>query len=171
MPRLFIGIELSGPLKDAIAESLAPLKTSPKGWEDPFDYHVTLLFLGETPLEEIPLMTRELRQISFTPFTLTFRSLAFFNRRVLYLSCDPSPELVQLKSQIDSHFPKYLKPESKKFIPHVTVKRWQRYEFQELKKNIEKNPFEARSQRVDHLALFKSEKDSDNHKYHVLERN
>jgi 2'-5' RNA ligase len=171
MPRLFLGIELSGPLKDAIAEALAPLKTSPKGWEDPFDYHVTLLFLGETPLEEIPLISHELRQISFAPFTLTFRSLVFFNRRVLYLSCDPSPELMQLKSQIDSHFPKYLKPESKKFIPHVTVKRWQRYEFQELKKRIEENPFEARSQRVDHLALFKSEKDSDNHKYHVLERN
>ena len=43
--------------------------------------------------------------------------------------------------------------------------------FEELKKRIEKNPFEAKSQRVDHLALFKSEKDSDNHKYHVLERN
>lgn len=157
--RLFFGIELPANIKDHIAKSVAPLQISPKGWENPHDYHVTLIFIGETSLEEVPSIREELSKITFPPFTLTLKNFEFFNRRVLYLKCELPEEISKLA-----------KPGSKEFIPHITVKRWQRYEFDELKKRIEANPFEVKSVKLDHLALFKSEKDSDNRKYHVLEK-
>lgn len=54
------------------------------------------------------------------------------------------------------------------YSPHITLKRYQRYEYAELEKKIFQNPFEARSIMVDHLSLFKSEKDVQNLKYHVI---
>jgi len=168
--RLFIGIDLPVEIKNHIELSVYPLQVTTKGWEHPHDYHLTLLFIGETPPIEIPFIVHQLNEITFTPFSLTLKTIEFFNRRVLYLSCEDSLELLNLRKDITFHFSKYKKPETKKFIPHITLKRWQRYEFDELKKRIEENPFVEKSIRVDHLALFKSEKDADNRKYHVLKR-
>jgi 2'-5' RNA ligase len=157
--RLFFGIELTKDIKDHIAHAVAPFQKSPKGWENPHDYHLTLVFIGETPLEEIPALHEELKKISFPTFKLTLKNFDFFSRRVMYLRCELPDEIAKLA-----------KPGIKEFIPHITVKRWQRYEYDELKKKLEANPFEVKSIEVDHLALFKSEKDSDNRKYHVLEK-
>lgn len=168
--RIFLGIELPQEIKKHIELSVSPLQTTLKGWENPHDYHLTLLFIGETPATEIPAIIEEFKQISFTPFTLTLRNFEFFNRRVFYLKCDAGDELQNLMISIETHFSQYFKSGGKPFIPHITVKRWQRYEYDELKKRIVANPLKVKSIKVDHLALFKSEKDSDNRKYHVLER-
>jgi 2'-5' RNA ligase len=168
--RLFIGIELPYEFKNHIAMSVAPMHTSGKGWENAHDYHMTLLFIGDTPEDKLEGIIQRLRQIHFSPLTLTFKTFAFFPRRVFYLSCEPSQELLNLKSMIESIYSEYVRVETKKFIPHITIKRFQRYEYDELRMKVLKNPFEGKKIVVDHLALFKSEKDSDNHKYHVLER-
>lgn len=170
--RLFLGIELPVEFKTHIALSVSHLQNKDmKGWENPHDYHVTLLFIGETPADKIPVIIQRLKEISFRPFTLTFRSFTFFPRRIMYLSCDPSEELVHLKNSLYGAYPEYVRQHEKTFTPHVTIKRYQRYEYAELEKKILENSFTAKSVMVDHLALFKSEKDRDNRKYHVLERN
>jgi 2'-5' RNA ligase len=168
--RLFLGIELPVEFKTNLALSVAPLQKDLKGWENPHDYHMTLLFIGETPLDKIPSLSLRLKEIAFRPFKLTFRSITFFPRRVMYLSCDPSEPLLQLKRTIDAAYPEYLRENEKQFTPHITLKRYQRYEQAELEKKIGENPFRENSVVVDHLALFKSERDRDNHKYHLLER-
>ena len=150
--------------------SVAPTHTSVKGWENAHDYHMTLLFIGDTPEDKLEGIIQRLRQIHFSPLTLTFKTFVFFPRRVFYLSCEPSQELLNLKSMIESIYSEYVRVETKKFTPHITIKRFQRYEYDELRMKVLKNPFEGKKIVVDHLALFKSEKDSDNHKYHVLER-
>lgn len=169
--RLFLGIELPAQIKDHIARSVFPLQKDLKGWENPHDYHLTLLFIGEAQPEETLHIIEELKKITFEPLTLTLRNFEFFPRRVFYLKCDQTDELLTLIETINAHFPQYFKTATKPFIPHITVKRFQRYEYDELKKKILENPFEVKSIEVDHLALFKSEKDRDNRKYHVLERN
>ncbi len=168
--RLFIGIELPQEIKDHIASVVSPLQQRIKGWEHPHDYHMTLLFIGETAPEAVPEITNQLKEITFTPFTLTLTELFFFSRRVMYMGCKPSAEILDLKTKLQHHFPEFYKPETKPFIPHITVKRWQRYEYDELEKKMLENRFEEKSLVIDHLALFKAEKDSDNRKYHVLVR-
>jgi 2'-5' RNA ligase len=131
---------------------------------------LTLLFIGETSKEEIPLLIKRLHEIKFSPFMLSIRSIEFFNRRVLYLACDINEEIMRIRKALQDSFPSYFPINGKPFIPHITIKRWQRYEYDRLKKIIEANPFQQKSIIIDHLALFKGEKDSENRKYHVIER-
>lgn len=166
--RLFLGIEVPEDIKRQIYTSLLPIKTGAKGWEDPHDYHLTLLFIGPTHSESLPHIISTVKGVTFPPFSLTLRNFVFFNRRVMYLSFDPSPMLLQLKDQLEQKFPEYLNPHPRPFVPHITIKRWQRYEFDELFKRISENPFQPKSFEASRLSLFKAEKNLHNQKYHVI---
>ena len=167
--RLFLGIDLPQEIKKSVHEYLVPLQKSSKGWENPHDYHQTLLFIGETSLETIDIIRKRLQMIKIDPFEVETNGLHFFNRRIMYLGFKPSLELLKLKNLVEAHYPEWLRKEAKEFIPHVTVKRWQRYEFDDLAKGIE-NPMRNLTFTVNHIALFKSEKDSHNNKYHIVEK-
>lgn len=168
--KLFIGIELSTTIKKYIAECVTPLQLTPKGWENPNDYHLTLLFLGETPVEAIASISERLEKISYKSFEVELASFEFFSRRVLFVNLKNSLEILGLKKRIDEQFAEWKRIESKSFIPHITVKRWQRYEFKFLEEQIKNHPFLPLKIKVNGLALFKSEKDSNNNKYHVLHK-
>lgn len=157
-------------IKKSLALSLSPIKTQSKGWENPLDYHLTLLFIGETLKANVESITSRLDHISFQPFKLTTDKLEFFPRRVLYLSFAPSLPLMQLRDQIAQMYPEYLKPTDKPFTAHLTIKRWQRYEYDELCRNIQAYPLAPMEFAVKHVALFKSEKDAEGQKYHVIQK-
>jgi 2'-5' RNA ligase len=165
--RLFIGLDLPADVKTHIHQYLLPMQKSPKGWEHPHDYHQTLLFIGETTPTEQAAVEEKFDLIQFHPFVLTPDKFLFFNRRIMFLSFKESPELTELKNLIESRFPEWLRPESKPFIPHVTVKRWQRYEYEDLTSGLNRihniPPFW-----VNQVSLFKSLKDEENRKYHVI---
>jgi len=157
-------------IKKSLALSLIPIKTLSKGWENPLDYHLTLLFIGDTLNSKVDSITDRLNNISFKPFKLTTDKLEFFPRRVLYLSFAPSLELIQLRDQITQLYPEYSKLTDRPFIAHLTIKRWQRYEYDELQRNILAHPMEPREFEVKRVALFKSEKDLEGQKYHVIQK-
>jgi 2'-5' RNA ligase len=75
-----------------------------------------------------------------------------------------------LKKFSGKKFPEWVKESSKPFIPHITVKRWQRYEFNDLKQGLLERNFESLKFEVTSLDLFISEKDSSDNKYHVIFR-
>lgn len=166
--RLFIGLDLPPELKQNIYRHLLPLQKSPKGWEDPHDYHQTLLFIGEASEEDCQQVIERLKDFKFRPFFLKPDKVQFFPRRVMFLSFEKSPELLELKDRIEELFPEWVKPHSKPFIPHITVKRFQRYEYEELTSGLENNAFQNNGFFVNEICLFKSEKDSLNRKYHVI---
>ncbi len=168
--RLFIGIELPDDVKKKIFEFLLPLQITPKGWENAHDYHQTLLFIGETPDEKIEEIKERMNQIVFYPFELATGAFTFFNRRIMFLDLKPSNDLLRLKFLVDQNFSEWLREKDKEFTPHITVKRWQRYEFEHLDKGIKSREFQSLIFPVTALALFKSEKDADNNKYHVIHR-
>lgn len=168
--RLFLGLEIPPDIKNKIYHFLEPLRLSEKGWEEAHDYHQTLLFIGETKEEQLDLILQRMKKIEGTPFELFFDQFQFFNRRIMYLGIKPSAELLQLKDQIQSLYPEWVKPEGKPFIPHVTVKRWQRYEYDGLLRGLISREFICPSFLVTNVALYKSEKDQENNKYHVIER-
>lgn len=157
-------------IKKSLALSLSPIKTQSKGWENPLDYHLTLLFIGDTLDAKVESIKSRLDQISFKPFKLTTGKLDFFPRRVLYLSFAPSLPLMQLREQIAQMYPEYLKPTDKPFTPHLTIKRWQRYEYDELRRNILAHPLVPREFEVNYVALYKSEKDLNGQKYQVIQK-
>lgn len=167
--RLFLGIELPDEVKEKIAREAQALKKNNKGWENPLDYHLTLLFIGETSTEDLPRIKELLSQIHSKPFELTLEDFFFFNRRVFYLGVKPSSELHLIRNQMIELFPEWISQETKEFIPHVTLKRWQRYEYDELALSLSVRPKFFVSFDVKRLALFKSEKDENGQKYHVID--
>ncbi|MFP5387469.1 MAG: RNA 2',3'-cyclic phosphodiesterase, partial [Bacteriovoracia bacterium] len=126
--RLFIGLEVPLHLKNHIHKFLLPMQVTGKGWENPHDYHQTLLFIGETPENEVNKIIERLDALEFHPFELKLSQFQFFNRRIMYLALHPSGDLIELKKTINDAFPEWGQEETKEFIPHITVKRWQRYE-------------------------------------------
>lgn len=168
--RLFIGLELPENVKEEIFLHLKPLQKTVKGWENAHDYHQTLLFIGEASDEDLVSIKERMEQIEFRPFKLTTYNFNFFSRRIMYLSFCASQELIRLKNEVESLYSEWVRPGSKPFIPHVTVKRWQRYEYDELAKGLQVKVLPEITFEVSALALFKSEKDIQNNKYHVIFR-
>lgn len=166
--RLFIGIDLPAVIKSKIEQTLHPLQLSSRGWEHPHDYHQTLLFIGETDEEKLQSIKRRMDEIDFAPFELKTNGISFFNRRIMYVDFLPSEELLQLKNIIDQKFPEYLRPDEKAFVPHVTVKRWQRYEYDHLASGLLKQSLPELRFSVRSVALFKSKRDENNLKYHII---
>lgn len=168
--RLFLGLDLPADIKKKIQTYLAPIKKSEKGWESSHDYHQTLLFIGEVEVHQVELIKERMREVHFKPFPLIPTTFQFFNRRVMYLGIEKTPELLALKKVIDEKFPEWSGRETKPFHPHITVKRWQRYEHADLVEGLSMTPWKLESFIVESLCLFKSEKDVLNHKYHVISR-
>lgn len=166
--RLFIGIDLPVEIKSEIFKSLEPLMLSSKGWESAHDYHQTLLFIGAAEHDKVEEIKKRMDEIHFDPFELKTNGISFFNRRIMYVDFIPSDKLNRLKREIDSRFPEYLRPDEKEFVPHVTVKRWQRYEYEHLSDGILRRALPVFQFEVKALCLFKSERDEHNHKYHVI---
>lgn len=166
--RLFIGIELPSSLKQHINDYLLPIHLGPKGWEHPHDYHQTLLFIGEATEEECRMIKRRMTGLTFPVFNLTTKGFKFFNRRIMYLAFEDAPELFKLKRTIEEFFPEWVREGAKEFVPHVTVKRWQRYEFDHLEHNLIERKFIDKTFEVNKLSLYQSHKDEENRKYHVL---
>lgn len=170
--RLFIGIDLPEKIKSKIKQTLHSLQLSSspsgKGWEHSHDYHQTLLFIGEINEEKMAEIKARLDKIAFAPFELRTNGISFFNTRIMYVGFHPSLELNELKKMIDSEFTEFIRHDEKAFVPHVTVKRWQRYEYDLLAEGVVKYRLPDLRFTVATICLFKSERDENNFKYHVI---
>ena len=165
--RLFLGIEIPENIKSAISSYLEPLKKSPEGWEVSHDYHLTLLFIGEIDAVKLMEIKTKIEIVKFEPFIINIGELRFFNRRVAYMQVEPNPQLLSLRQKIHELFPAWVKSDEKPFVPHITVKRWQRYEYDEMLKGIEGKSF-SESFEVRVVSIFESKKDSRGFKYHTI---
>jgi 2'-5' RNA ligase len=167
--RLFLGIDLPIELKERIHNYLLPLQESSKGWESLWDYHLTLKFIGEVDNENKEAIIKELKKFSFRPFLLSLDQVHFFNRRIMYMGLRPSQELEECKQSVSLAFSQWGEAQEKPFIPHITVKRWQRYEYESLVEGLRHRPFLGGAFLVDSLILFKSEKCFPDRKYQIVE--
>lgn len=141
--RLFLAVNVPPWLKDKISEELLPSvhKTSlkPVGKEN---LHLTLLFLGATPEENIPGINEKLKGISFEPFTVKLKGFSHFNARVLFIAAEKgADEIISLSRKINSALGK-----NEKCDAHLTVARnkgMQKKEFLEILDLLNKKGFEA----------------------------
>lgn len=125
MPRLFIGLELP----PEVAGPLSALRGGLPGarWQDPSDYHLTLRFIGDIDRRAAREIEEELAEIDRQAVPITFSGLDAFGGEkphTLYAAVAPSRALNELQAETERVLRRLgLKPESRKFTPHVTLAR------------------------------------------------
>jgi len=127
--RLFIGIQLSDPVKTKLCELCRDLKKdAPKiRWIKEDNIHVTLKFLGETDKKD-QIIDILKNKVSTPKFRLEFQGLGSFGKgldlRILWAGIGACEELATLFNEIESaleslEFPR----ETRRFSPHITLGR------------------------------------------------
>jgi RNA 2',3'-cyclic 3'-phosphodiesterase len=133
MRRLFIAIKFTPDqrLIEAFLNIQKYLGDAPVKWVDSNNFHITLLFLGDTPHEKSEIIRQELRKIAPTVPSFEFQVLApgYFTShgkpRVIWFGIQDSEEgiLSQLHFSIHRNFHIADDKEKTEFKPHLTIGR------------------------------------------------
>jgi RNA 2',3'-cyclic 3'-phosphodiesterase len=129
--RLFVAFDLSPEVRAAIVQTTASLHPEAPGarWSAPESLHVTLKFLGQTDDQKLAQVQAALQQIiSLESVSLRFRGVGFFpdekRPRVMWSGVERSPNIFDLASAIEESLkPLGFEPETRRFVPHVTLAR------------------------------------------------
>jgi RNA 2',3'-cyclic 3'-phosphodiesterase len=125
MPRLFTGIELPAQIVDRLAMLRAKLAGA--RWIDPELYHVTLRFVGDVDDVTARHFAAALSEIDFADFELSFSALGSFGGnkpRALWAGIKPCEALTRLQKMHERAARHAgLPPETRNFMPHVTLAR------------------------------------------------
>lgn len=125
--RLFTGIELPSHWRQALAGGAERLRTmGVRGrFTPPENYHLTLVFLGET--NGTAEAAAALAQVSAPPFPLRSALPGAFRRKggdIWWLGVDPSPGLLLAHRQLEQALRRAgFCPEERPYRPHITLAR------------------------------------------------
>ncbi len=127
--RLFFGLQLNDRARQAIACAAEDLRFDKGRLHEADNYHLTLVFLGATPQEAVPLLSRLGRLALREPFRLKLAPEmgAFRNGSIIWAGVEPCAALFALRSRLsamlrENGFPGGDEP----FTPHITVGRGMR---------------------------------------------
>ena len=126
MPRLFTGLEI--PSEIALALSLKRGGMPGSRWIDPENYHITLSFIGDVESRTAREIAHYLGDVrGFEPFPICLEHLDAFGGdrpRSIFARVQPNDELTALKAGLDAALWRAgVKPEKRKYVPHVTLAR------------------------------------------------
>jgi 2'-5' RNA ligase len=130
--RTFIAIKIEPGehLLDLLSRCREELSGEKIRWVHPDNIHITLKFLGETPVEKIPGITGVIGQVGLKhgSFNLTFKGLGVFRNlqhpRVLWVGIEPGPAMPRIKRDMDHGLQPFgFEPENRDFRPHLTLGR------------------------------------------------
>ena len=135
-------------------------------WIRAENFHLTLYFFGEIPVQQIPQLKRVLRlAVRNSPvFTLSLTGPGIFRKgkepRVLYLGCKVNDLLFEIKKEVDKAVSSLdFSTENKLFRPHVTLGRFvQRQESSPLLEDVLQEPrfSEPLTFEISRLILYES---------------
>jgi len=125
MPRLFTGLELPQTVVGQIA--LARGGVVGARWLEPEDYHVTLRFVGDVDARTAHDIAETLDGIRRPAAPVRFDGLGWFGGdkpRALVARFKAEPALMELQAEQERRLRRVgLPPETRKFMPHVTLAR------------------------------------------------
>ena len=136
--RTFIANELSEDLLEALGLLQDRLRSQmPRGtvrWVRPEGIHLTLKFLGDTPVDQVDQVKAALAEAAAKvgPFRVTARGLGCFPNtrrpRVIWVGLEePTGALRRLRDAVEAHVaPLGFPTEGRSFNPHLTLGRVQR---------------------------------------------
>jgi 2'-5' RNA ligase len=125
VPRLFTGLELPSEL----AAELAMLRGGISGahWVAAENYHITLRFIGDIDERIASEATDALAEIRRPEFLVTLEALSWFGAdkpRAIVALIKPTTALLELQADHERRLRRIgLRPESRKYTPHVTLAR------------------------------------------------
>ncbi len=170
--RLFLAIEFNQIIKQDIASLIENYQRDyyklPIKWSKTENLHLTLKFLGETPLDKIEEIDKivSITAEKNNKFELKFTQTGVFpssnSPKVLWVGIMKNNYLVNLADQLNLNFAKLIgHKENKKFIPHLTLGRVKQKlnpsQINLLKKDFLKiNNFNIPTQKVRDIVLYKS---------------
>ncbi|MCW8916393.1 MAG: RNA 2',3'-cyclic phosphodiesterase [Magnetovibrio sp.] len=176
MIRLFVGLALP----EAHRQQLEVLQNGISGarWVAPRNLHVTLRFVGEVDEDVAEDIAAALDLVHADPFDVTLKELGTFGRppHALWVGVEDTPHgaLAHLHAAIDAVLVRSigLKPEGRKYIPHVTMARmgWDTTTQSHLSKYVETHPIiSLKKFKVNNLILFESALSHHGAEYNALE--
>ena len=134
MKRLFVGLSFEEKLGRDLEPWVKKLKKTADQkdmtlkWVPQENYHMTLVFLGDTDEAKIPELSRQIDDIANTHagFDLKLRGLDAFpeimSARVIYLGAQKSQALLDLQAQVEGVIQGEAK-EDRGYVPHLTLAR------------------------------------------------
>ncbi|MBW2976369.1 RNA 2',3'-cyclic phosphodiesterase [Candidatus Woesearchaeota archaeon] len=126
--RLFIAIEIPGDVKSYLAQiqEKIDLPLNKTRFVDQSQIHLTLKFLGDVTPDRIEEIKKQLKNISFNPFSLYLEGIGVFPNksyiRVIWVGLKPEEPVLELQKRIDESLKKMFKKE-KDFKAHITLAR------------------------------------------------
>ena len=165
--RAFIGVPIGPATAEKISQAVAQLKDRLQGirWVAKSNLHFTVKFLGNVEEAQIgPIgdaLAGALRP--FSRFTLNAKGLGVFpdvrRARILWVGLHDGG-LATLAAKVDgTMIPLGFAPESRSFMPHLTIARWRRFDEspKKLAKELERwKEFEFGQFEVKEVILFHS---------------
>ncbi len=132
--RLFIGLQFSERFSKDLEpwvkkiKKTADQKEMSLKWVPSANYHVTLVFLGNTSPEEVPGIGEKMRKVAQeqAPFDLKVRHIGGFptvnQARVIYMDIQRSQAILDLQSALEREFKSPDQYEAQ-YTPHLTLAR------------------------------------------------
>ena len=159
MPRLFSGIELPHDIREALDTISQPLPST--RWVHAENLHITLRFIGDVSHPVAREFAANLASIVFDPFTIRINGLGTFGGaepRVIFAAIEPTEPIMELARAHETAARRAgLKPESRKFIPHITLARLQSPRIEPIARYLErKGSFMSGPFLISQFALFSS---------------
>lgn len=125
--RLFFALWPSDRQRETLRDALRPVLTSVEGERvDRRNWHVTAVYIGDFPEEQIPFLQAAANEIDYEPVRLRFDRLAFWPRPkiacLLPLTTPPPLEALvgSLRTAMDAFD---CRLEDRVYRPHITVAR------------------------------------------------
>jgi len=142
MPRLFVAIDLPENIKGNL-ESMSFGIPGAK-WVNPEQIHLTVRFIGEVDGALFHDIKNSLEEINISAFELQLKGVGHFPPRgaprVIWVGLEKSSSLKRLRKKIDSAMQKAgVKPEGRKFSPHITLARLKNSPVQKIAKFLAGN--------------------------------
>jgi 2'-5' RNA ligase len=125
--KLFFALWLSDRQRELMRDTLRPVLTSVEGdIVDRRNWHVTLVFIGNFPEEQIPFLLAAAGEIEPEPFRLRFDRLEYWQRNKVaaLMARAVPPALESLVQALETKLEAFdVESEKRLFRPHITVAR------------------------------------------------
>jgi 2'-5' RNA ligase len=125
--KLFFALWLSDRQRELMRDTLRPVLSAVEGdIIDRRNWHVTLVFIGNFPEEQIPFLLAAAEDIETEPFRLRFDRLEYWQRTKVaaLMALAVPPALESLLQALETKLKAFdLEAENGLFRPHITVAR------------------------------------------------
>ena len=160
MIRLFVAIELPGPIRARLAGLCAGVPGAK--WVAPENMHLTLRFIGEVDDALAMDIEAALGRVAAPPFRIRLGEIGHFGSRgkvrALWAGIEACAGLEHLRGKVESALVRAgLEPEGRKFTPHVTLARLRDARLSRVREFLGTgNPIVAEPVPVERFVLYSS---------------